>query len=64
MKNEIKNVKKEYHQNKLKKDKEKKEETAERKEKEETFQEYNNEVDKYKMLKKSLPKKGTTCGHS
>ncbi|KAF7268424.1 hypothetical protein GWI33_018434 [Rhynchophorus ferrugineus] len=58
LKNEIKNVKKEYHQNKLKKDKEKKEETAEKKEKEETFEEYNKEVDKYKILKKSLPKKG------
>ncbi|XP_030765716.1 spliceosome-associated protein CWC27 homolog [Sitophilus oryzae] len=58
LKKEIKNVKKEYHENKLKKEDQKAKESKDSKEKDETFQEYNDEVDKYKKLKVSLPKKG------
>jgi len=59
LKKEIKNVKKEYQQNKIKKEDEKKEEGAKEDEgKSDTFKEYKSEVDMYKTRTKSLPKKG------
>lgn len=55
---EIASVKKEYHANKLKKDKEQQEEKKQEAERSETFREYKEEYDKYKDKKKTLPKKG------
>lgn len=55
----MKNLKKEYQSNKLRVQNEEKEKIGKNKEKESTLQQYNDENDKYKDIKKSLLKKGS-----
>lgn len=55
----MKNLKKEYQSNKLRVQNEEKEKNGKNKEKESTLQQYNDENDKYKDIKKSLLKKGS-----
>lgn len=56
--NEIRNVKREYQQNKLKKDDQTAKQTEEEKVRSETFKEYDDEFSKYKEIKKTQLKKG------
>lgn len=55
---EIINVKKDYHKNKLKKSVEVNQQVKEEEARSEMFNEYKQEYDKYKSKKESLPKKG------
>ncbi|CAH1119777.1 unnamed protein product [Phaedon cochleariae] len=59
IKKEIKSVKKDYHQNKLKKNQIKEEEEKEEQEKSGILKAYEEEFDQYKIKKESLPKKGS-----
>lgn len=59
IKKEIDNVKREYHANKLKKVEEKAEEKKQEEEKSAVFKEYQQDYEKYKDRKKTLPVKGS-----
>ncbi|XP_044744924.1 spliceosome-associated protein CWC27 homolog [Coccinella septempunctata] len=59
LRREIKNVKKEYQSNKLKAQNEVKEKSSKDEQKESTIQQYNDEHDKYRDIKKTLLKKGS-----
>ncbi|KAF5280304.1 hypothetical protein FQR65_LT03113 [Abscondita terminalis] len=60
IKKEIENVKREYHKNKLQKDKNDAEEQQEHLHRSETLKEYQNDNAKYKEIKNSFPKKGSS----
>ncbi|KAF5297930.1 hypothetical protein FQA39_LY11915 [Lamprigera yunnana] len=60
IKKEIENVKREYHKNKLQRNKEDAKEIQEHQHRSETLKEYQNGNAKYKEIKDSFPKKGSS----
>ncbi|KAK4883784.1 hypothetical protein RN001_000055 [Aquatica leii] len=60
IKKEIENVKREYHKNKLQRDKKDAEEQQEHMHRSETLKEYQSDNAKYKEIKNSFPKKGSS----